>query len=197
MRLLRKEFSNPGILDNVLPFFRLKGLRGIICSLPLTRPQSETCTGLAGIHWSCLVFAPWFSTSCSTPFYIDLLLEPGGGSVASRTVISLPVLAQDCDPCGASSCRIVPCQGKKQSASALMSITITSWATPRHTWLGVLSSRLRWPHANCGSPVTTPTIPRLNENVFDNSTRVCTGEMDAFKESLSSTLAALNSPSVV
>lgn len=52
-----EEFSNPGILNNVLPFFRLKGLKGIICSLPLTLPHSETCTGSARIHWSCLVFS--------------------------------------------------------------------------------------------------------------------------------------------
>lgn len=43
-------------LNNVF-LFRLKGLKGIIRSLPLTLPHFKACTGPARIHWSCLVFS--------------------------------------------------------------------------------------------------------------------------------------------
>lgn len=84
-----------GILNNAL-LLKLKGLTGIIRSLPLTLPHSEACMSPARIHWACLVFSPWFNASCSLLLLI-YFMGPSSESVASRTVISLPVEEQKSD----------------------------------------------------------------------------------------------------
>lgn len=84
-----------GVLTRAL-LLQLKGLAGIIRSLPLCRPSSEARTGPARLHWSRLVFRPWFNASCSRPLLI-YFTGPGAGSVASRTVISLPATEQKSD----------------------------------------------------------------------------------------------------
>lgn len=68
-----------------------KGSFAHFLSLGLSRGLVQVQQGYTGAA----LFSLHDSVPPVLPLFIDLLLGPGGGSVASRAVISLPVLAQN------------------------------------------------------------------------------------------------------